>query len=216
MHHGGHAVAAERLLEAAAAKIRINLAGLAFHGAFDGRVVQQHHFSLRAQPRQRRLELQRFVHRFVHEHLGHLFAPGSEHTAAKTACKPFHAGETDAVHFARVAVEHLDAGVDQNLPDFLLGARFEIVVAEDGHDGNPRGRGQVFDEGARLLGMPVIGEIAGDDERLRDCRNLRQHRLQRARGRFAEMQVGRSGNAHRSSGSNMRTFWHLSCLFLRS
>ena len=56
-----HRVARERLLEAAAAEERIDLERLALDRLLDRRVVQDRDEPIGAQPRQRRLELQRFV-----------------------------------------------------------------------------------------------------------------------------------------------------------
>ena len=70
---------------------------------------------MRAQPRQRRLELQRLVDRLLDEVLDRLFAPRAERAAAEAAGKALDAGEADAVDFGRFAVEHRDAGVDEDL-----------------------------------------------------------------------------------------------------
>ena len=56
-------VARERLFEPAAPEVRIDLPRFAFDGFGDRRVVQQRDPRRRAQARERRFELQRFVRR---------------------------------------------------------------------------------------------------------------------------------------------------------
>src|SRR5215203_5350655 len=64
---GVHLVARERLLEASAAEVREDLERLALHRRADRRVVEHRDLARRAQARERALELERLVHRFLHE-----------------------------------------------------------------------------------------------------------------------------------------------------
>ena len=61
------------------------------------------------QPRERRLELQRFVHRLVHELLDDRLAPRTERVTAEAAAESLDAGDADSLQLARVAVEHVEA-----------------------------------------------------------------------------------------------------------
>src|SRR5207253_2981742 len=103
----GHRISADRLLQAARPEERIDLERLAVDRRLNRRVMQQRDDLLRSQPREGRLELQRFVHRFTHEVLDDPLAPRRERVAAEAAAEAFHAGDADARELARVAVEDL-------------------------------------------------------------------------------------------------------------
>ena len=92
--------------------------------------MQQRDEVLGPQPGQRRLQLQRFVHRRVDELLDDGFSPRPQRTLAEAAAETLHAGDPDAVDFARIAVEHHDAGVDEDLADLVFLSRLVVVVAE--------------------------------------------------------------------------------------
>ena len=159
---GGHGVPAERLFETAATQIRIDLLRLAFHSPFDGRVVQQHDLLFRPKPRERRFELQRFVHGLVHEQFCDLLPPGPERSSPEPSHESLHAGKAYPFHLTRVTVEHEDTVVGQDVADFLLGSRLEVVIPQYSDDGNAYGGGQLFNEPACLVRGAVVGEIACD------------------------------------------------------
>ena len=94
----------------------------------------------RAQPRERRLELQRFVHRFAHELLDDRLAPRPERALAEAAAESLDARDPDAAHLARVPVEHGQAAVGENLTHLVGFTRLDIVVAQHGSGGNPQRR----------------------------------------------------------------------------
>jgi hypothetical protein len=135
VERGGHAVAHERLLVAAAAEEREDLERLPLDRVAHGAVVQHGHLLRGAEPRERRLELERLVERLLDEGLDHGLAPRAERAAAEAAAEALHAGEADAVHLVRVAVEHGDAHVAQRVGDRLGGAALVVVVAEHGYRG---------------------------------------------------------------------------------
>ena len=138
--HERHRIASDRLLEAARSEERIDLERLAFDRLLNRRVVQQRDELRRAQPRERRFELQRFVDRLVHELLDDRLAPRAERALAEAAAESLDAGDADAVQLARVAVEHVEAGLGENLPHLVGLSRFEIVIAEHGGHRNPERR----------------------------------------------------------------------------
>src|SRR5207247_7704121 len=117
---GGHAGTVERLLEAARSQERKDLPRLAFHRRLDGRVVEDRDPLLRAQARQRRFELERLVHRVVHEAFDRVLAPGLERAASEAAAEALDAREADALDLDALAVEHLHASVAEDLLDLGL------------------------------------------------------------------------------------------------
>ena len=189
--------AGERILEPAAAEERKDLERLAFDGGLDRRVVEQRDDVLVAQARERGLELQRFVDRFVHELLDDLFAPRTERPAPEAAGEALDAGEADPEDLGGVAVEHDDAGVLEDPGDLALLARFEVVVAEDGDDRNLDGGKQLLDEAARLFDQAVVGQVAAEDENVGRLANLGEQRLQRSRRRRAAVvQIAERGDTN--------------------
>ena len=80
-------VAVDRLLEAARAQEREDLRRLALDRLLDRRVVEHGDPGHPAQPRERRLELQRLVHRLVDEDLDDLLSPGAERPLAEAAAE---------------------------------------------------------------------------------------------------------------------------------
>src|SRR6185436_14598438 len=93
---GGDGITSERFLETAASEERKDLRGLPFDGRLNRRIVQDRDAAIVPQPGERRLELQRFVHRFVDELLDDVFAPRSEGAAAEASGEPLHTGKADA------------------------------------------------------------------------------------------------------------------------
>ena len=81
---------------------------LTFDRRLDRRVVEQGDELLVAQPRERGLELQRFVDRLADEPLDDLFAPRAERAAPEAAGESLHPGEADAVDLGGLAVERDD------------------------------------------------------------------------------------------------------------
>jgi hypothetical protein len=58
-------------------------------------------------------------------------------------------------------------------------------------------RGDLAREGAGLVGVTVVGDIAADDEHIRRVVDLREHPMQRARSRRAAvMEIADRGDAH--------------------
>src|SRR5262245_57618638 len=124
------------LLETARSQVGEDLPRFAFNGTADRRVVKDRNPLRRAQPRQRRFELQRFVHGLLHERLDRGLSPRAERAASEAAAEALHAGEADAPDFRRFPVEHGDAGIPKDLHDFTLLAALEVVIAQHGDDGN--------------------------------------------------------------------------------
>jgi len=179
VHDGADRKAGERFLEPAAPEERIDLARLAFDRALDRGVVQHRDEVLVAQPRQRRLELQRFVERFVHELLDDLLPPRAERAASEAAAEPLDAGEADAVNLGRLAVEHCHARVLEDGGDLDLLPRLDVMVAEHADHRNAH-RTELPGEAPRLFGKPVIGQVARQDEDVGGFRDLRKERLERS------------------------------------
>src|SRR5262249_54245550 len=162
--------------EPARAQERIDPMRLPLHRALNRRVMQQRDAMQCAQLRERRLKLERLVDRFLDELLDRRLAPWLQRMLAEAAGEALHAREADAVHLAGVAVEYIDAGCRQNLLHLVLLARFQFVVAEhreyrDFHDG------QFFGENLRLLGEPVVDEVAAEKQNIGALRDLLENRL---------------------------------------
>ena len=77
-------------------------------------------------------------------------------------------------HLARIAVEHAHAVVDEDLMNLVLGTRFEVVIAENGNDGNAHGGGKVLGQRSRLVRRSVVGQVPGQQKHVGICRDLRQ------------------------------------------
>ena len=138
--------------------------------------MQQRDDLCRAQPRQRRFELERLVDRFVHELLDDRLAPRREGVAPEPAAETLGAGDADAGELAGIAVEDDHPGVAQDLRDLSRLARFEIVVAEHRGGGDAE-RGQLLGQHRRFLGQPVIGEVAAEQCDVRGLADAREQRL---------------------------------------
>src|SRR5207249_7391435 len=105
MEHERDGIPVDRLFQPARSQKRVDFQRLAVDGLLHRRVVQQRDELLRAQSRKRRLELQRLIDRLVHEVLDDRLTPWPERAFAKAAAEPLDAGDADAKHFTRVAVE---------------------------------------------------------------------------------------------------------------
>ena len=133
----------------------------------------------RPQPRQRRLELQRLVHRLVDELLDDRLAPRAERMTAEAAPEPFHARDADAVQFTSIAVEDRQAGGGQHVSHLRRLAGLEIVIAKHRRGRNPQSA-QLARQHRGLLRQTVVGQIAGDDGDVRRVADLREQGLKRA------------------------------------
>ena len=122
--------------------------------------MKHHDLLVGAQARERGLELQRLVDRFVDELLDDLLAPRPERAAAKTAAEPLDTGKADAMHLARVAVEDADALRRRGSGESRRSApRLEVVVAEHGHDGDLHGGRESLTNPRASSAVPVIGDV---------------------------------------------------------
>src|SRR5688572_20256113 len=86
----------------------------------------------RSQSRQRAFELECFVHCFADERLDDVLPPGSEGTATKAPAKTLDPREPDSRNLRRIAVEHDDTRVDEDLPNLVAFAGFEVMVPHHG------------------------------------------------------------------------------------
>src|SRR6058998_1109901 len=130
MERSHHLESVERVLEPAGSQERVDLLRLTLDGFGDRRVMEQRDPRTAHEPRQRRLELQRFADRLVDEGLDDLLAPGLEHALAEPARESLDPREADAAHFGDVAVQHLDSRVLDQPSDLVLGAGVVVVVPE--------------------------------------------------------------------------------------
>ena len=90
----------------------------------------------RAQARQRRLQLERLIHRFMNELLDDRLAPRTERAATKSSAEPAHPGETHAVRLEGVAIENPHAGVGEDLHKLRHLAGLVVMISEHRDDGN--------------------------------------------------------------------------------
>src|SRR5713226_5237247 len=93
-----HAIAIDRFLEPRRAEKGDDLRRFALDRCLDRRVVQDGDLLRRAQPRQRGLELQRFLDRLMHEFLDDLLAPRAKRAPPEAAPEALHTGESDALN----------------------------------------------------------------------------------------------------------------------
>jgi hypothetical protein len=190
----GHLVPDERLLVAAAAEEREDLERLALDGVAHRRVVEHRDLLRRAEAGERGLELERLVERLLDERLDHGLAPRAERAAPEAAAEALHAGEADAVHHVRVAVEHRHADVAQGVGHHLGRAALVVVVAEH-RDGREAQRAELLHQHARLLGGAVVGEVAAEEEHVGAFGHLGEDRGERAVRRLADVHVAHGGDA---------------------
>ena len=178
--HRGHVEARQRILEAARAEKGKDLRRLAFDRVANRRVVHEHDALRDAQPRERGLELERFLHRLVDEVLDDLLAPRAQRAAAEPAAEAADAGEPDAAELPRVAVEHVHADVARgscrSLSPRPPRSRDCRARATTGMFTCARS----FASNARFVGEAVVGEIAAQHEHVGGLGDLREQRLQAA------------------------------------
>ncbi len=174
-----HRITADRLFEPARTEERINFERLAIDRFLDRRIVQQGNQLCRAQPGERRFELQRLVHRFADELLDDGFAPRTERSLPEPAAEALHTGDADAAQLARIAVEDDNSGVGEDLADLIGLARFEIVIPQHRGHWHPQ-RGHFPGEHARLIGQAIVGQVARDQQDVGRLRNPRKERLKSA------------------------------------
>ena len=68
-----------------------------------------------------------------------------------------------------------------------------IVVAEDGDDRHPQPLAQLARERSRLVGLPVVGEITAEEQRVRAGGDVVEQRPERLGLVASEVQVGDGG-----------------------
>src|SRR5579863_2528025 len=95
VEHKVHRVTVDRLFEPARAEKGHDLRGLAFNCRADRRVMQQGDTPLRTQPRQRALELDGLVERFLNKQLGRRLAPRAERRAPESTGKTLRSRDSD-------------------------------------------------------------------------------------------------------------------------
>src|SRR5678815_1008202 len=125
-----------------------------------------------AKARERAFQLECFVHGLAHEVLDDVFAPGPERAASESAAEAFYARKADALHLARVSVEHCDAGVGEDLPNLVGLPGFVVMIPEYRDTRNAKRRGDVAREHARLFRQAVVGQIATEHEDIRSLGDL--------------------------------------------
>ena len=106
----------------------------------------------------------------------------------------------------RVAVEHDDAGVGQDLADLRPAGptRSRGCRARPTH-GNLDARGDLARERARFFGQAVVGQVAAEHQDVGGFGDLGEQRLQRARRRGAAVvQVAERGDPDESLAAGMR------------
>ena len=83
----------------------------------------------------------------------------------------------------------------EDLDDLPLLAGFEVVIAEDGDDRDLERRDELLDEGARLFGEAVVGQVAAQGQDVGRVVDLRKERLQGAGRRGAAVvQIAERGD----------------------
>ena len=159
--------------------------------------MQHGDFLRRAQPRQRRLELQRLLDRLVDELLDDLLAPRAELPPSEAAAESLHAGEADALDLVHAAVEHGHAGVGEDLHDLVLVAGLEVVIAEDADGRDAQRRGDLLRQDLRLLHRAVVGEIAAHQEHVGLSGGRLEQRVHASQSRLLDVDVGDRGDPQR-------------------
>ena len=139
--------------------------------------MHEHDAVIGLESRQRRLELQRFLYRLVHEVLDDLFAPRTERATPKATAESANSGEPDAAKFPRVSVQHVDADVSQDLTDVTLLTRLEVVIPQHA-DHRDLDRRQVLRQHTRLFRQPIVSEVATQDKHVGRFRDLIEERLE--------------------------------------
>jgi hypothetical protein len=192
-------IAGQRLLETAGPQVGIDLPRLALDGPLDRRVVHQHHPARGADPRERRLELQRLVQGLLHELLDHDLAPRAERAPAEPAGEALHAGESDAVRLVGTPVQHVHARVAQDPAQLRRLPGLVVVIAEDGHGGDRR-RAEHPGEAPRLLRVAGVGEVAAEGQHVRPLAEAVEQVPEGRAVRPAEVKVRDRGDAQPARG----------------
>ncbi len=192
MQHQRHRITADWFLEAAGSEERIDFERFAFDRFLDRRVMQQRDNLIGPQPSERGFELQRFVDRLAHELFDDRFTPGTEGAFAEAAAESLDPGDANPLQLARIAVEHDESGIDENLPHLVRLSRFEIVVAEH-RCHRYADRAELACEHARLVWQSVIRQIARDQQHVGGVADAGEQMLKSALRRFGAVQVGYCG-----------------------
>src|SRR5262245_27258798 len=115
-----HRVAIERFFEPAGTEEWKYLDRLTLNGPLDGRVVQNSDTLRRAQLDQRRLQLERFLDGFVYKAFDHVFTPRLQSPIAEATCETLDASKSYIEHFASIAIQYLNAGIFEHMPNLDL------------------------------------------------------------------------------------------------
>ena len=83
-----------------------------------------------AQLDQSRLQLSRFLDRFVHEAFDHIFAPRLQSPIAESTCETLDTSKANIKRFVGIAIQYVNAGILQQTPNFGLFSRLIVVVAQ--------------------------------------------------------------------------------------
>ena len=109
-----------------------------------------------------------------------VLTPGCQRIAPETTAKAAHTREADAADLDRVTIEHGDTRIAKNLRHLILFAGLEVMTAQDCGDGNAQRRGDLFSENVGLLGLPVIRQVATEQEKVGVLGYLGEKLLKRA------------------------------------
>ncbi len=193
----------QRLLEPAAAEVRIDLHRLAVARLANGRVVQHGDAPVGPEPRERRLELERLVDGFLDELLDRGLSPRTEGAAAEATDESLGSRKADPEHFDGVAVEQLHAGLDKDASDRVFGAALVVVVAQNANHRDAHDR-QLLREHARLVFEPVVRQVAAEQEHV--CRSVRLSEQWRelTAGRLATVEIPDGSDAHGHASADAR------------
>ncbi len=167
VEHRAHGIAQERLLQPAGAKERIDLDRLALDGGSNRRVVHEDDGMPHTQPREGRLELERFVQRLMDEALDSLLAPGRQRVPPESAAEAPHPREADAAHLARIPAQHIHANITQNPAHFILLATFKVMVAEHRDHRYLDEAGDLLGQHTGFLRQTVVRQITTDRDDVR-------------------------------------------------
>jgi hypothetical protein len=113
----------------------------------------------------------------MHELLDDVFTPWTERSPAKAAGESLDPGEPDAEDLGAVAIENGDTCIGENRSHLLLLRRLEIVIAQNGDDGDLED-GEFANESARFFCETEVGQVAADDEHVGALVDLCEQRLQ--------------------------------------
>jgi hypothetical protein len=123
----------------------------------------------------------------------------AERAAAEAAGKSLGARDADALDLAGLAIEHPHADVLERVRHDLGRARLEVVVAQHRNDRHRNG-GQFVGQDVRFLGVAVVGEVAGQQQRIGRLGSLREEAAQRAGRILVHVDVAHDREAHAAGG----------------